>query len=130
MTKIALLDSSVLVGAFRKEDPHFLEAKKMLNTYDVFVIPEYILVETLTVLKMREGKERAKMCNEFLQNNQQCVFRSTTNTELQQTLEKFFQTKTLSFIDHLIALISLHENIPLLTFDLELRKYCAEKKKK
>ena len=23
MTKIALLDSSVLVGAFRKEDPHF-----------------------------------------------------------------------------------------------------------
>ena len=101
----------------------------MLNTYDVFVIPEYILVETLTVLKMREGKERAKCATNF--------FKITTSVFfVQQQTQNFnkrwknFSNKTLSFIDHLIALISLHENIPLLTFDLELRKYCAEKKKK
>jgi predicted nucleic acid-binding protein len=118
-----LLDSSVIIASFREKEDLHLIAKDILGSLGDFVVPDYVLAETLTVIKLREGFEEAKNCHEFLTSSEHISIRSTSPEEFEKALIFFMaHHNNLSFIDTLLMILHEQENFSITTFDKDLEK--------
>ncbi|MBI3535650.1 MAG: PIN domain-containing protein, partial [Deltaproteobacteria bacterium] len=61
-----ILDSSVLVAFYRENEQNHMKAVDLIQSSEDFVVPDHVLAEVATVLKMREGFMVAKKALEFL----------------------------------------------------------------
>jgi predicted nucleic acid-binding protein len=118
-----LIDSSVLIAFFRKNDSCHNQALDLFFKFDRFLVLDYVLAETLTVLKQKSGQSVTAACNDFIQNSDCFVWEKITSDYFLDTVEFVTSTNNkLSFVDTLLLLKSKRENLEILTFDKELKK--------
>jgi predicted nucleic acid-binding protein len=118
-----LLDSSIVVAAFRDDDTNHKKAKALLMEGAIFVVPDVVLLESLTVLKLKEGFERMRECSDFLRNNADITIRYTAAKEWDSGFLMFSDEQgPLSFVDTLLLFLHTQYRMPLATFDKALQK--------
>lgn len=119
-----ILDSSVIIALFRKNEKLHKKALQLILDDDgIFVVPDYVLSEVLTVLKMREGLEVMKNCLDFLENSEDFKIYYTDKLIFGKAVERLRNTdNNLSFVDTLLLELSNLENLDLLSFDKEINK--------
>lgn len=119
-----LLDSSVIIAAFKHEESHYKEALQIFEYGQNFILIDHVLFEVGTVLKMREGLEVSQNCIDFLLNTEGIEFTKATEEETEETIIEFQkeENKKLSFVDTLLLIIMNTRKIPLATFDKDLQK--------
>ena len=119
-----IVDSSALIAYFRKKDVFHLISVEMIESLDKLTIPDYILAETLTVLKLKESWETATKCADFLTNSVNISIRPTPPLEFETTLKFFNKNRnSLSFVDTLLVILCKKEKQAVMTFDNEIQSF-------
>ena len=120
---MTILDTSVWVAFINRADSQHAQALSVLNTVALpVVVPEYILVETCSVLTVKVSKVAAVNWLNFVSDNQNCTLLFSEATWAKEMIT-FFKTKaprTLSFPD--AALLQLAQEYTILTFDKQLAR--------
>lgn len=65
-----LIDSSVIISAFREREITYQEAKNFLASGQPIIVLDYILAEIATVLKIRENRTAMKKCIDYLEEDE------------------------------------------------------------
>lgn len=118
-----ILDSSVVIALFKIDDAHHEKAKEIFFDADDFIIPNYILVEVLSILKMKGGIEAVEKCLQFLYNSEGVDIHEIHPETFDEAVTYFTKHKNnLSFTDVLLLILSQKTKISLITFDKELEK--------
>lgn len=118
-----ILDSSVIIALFRKSELLHKKAVELFMQDENYLIPDDVLAEVLTVLKIRENFETAQKCANFLLNVEDIEIRETESEIFQKALDFFLNNKNrLSFIDTLILVLSREKELEVATFDKDLAK--------
>lgn len=123
-----ILDSSVVIALFKSDDIHHKKAKEIFFDVDDFIIPNYILVEVLSILKMKCGSEAVKKCLQFLYNSEDVDIHEIHPETFDEAVMHFITYhNNLSFADVLLLILSQRTKISLVTFDKELEKISTKK---
>ena len=121
MASKIILDSNIWIGYFNKDDVHHSSSVKLISTLSTsnVYVTEYVVIESLSVLKMRKSEKVAMLCLDVFQHTHTIhvvpsgdIFKKTIN--LFQTLSD----KHLSFVD--MSLLSLSRDYEVKTFDKKL----------
>lgn len=116
-----ILDSSVIIAYFRKDEAHHEKAEEIFNTHENLIIPGVIVGEALSILKMKEGLKVAEDCAYFLENSVGIRIVMTEETTFQSAMRFFISKKNnLSFIDTMLLNYAKQKGIRIATFDKEL----------
>ena len=121
-----VLDSNVWIAFLNKEDSqHGKATKLMLETKDRILVPEYVLIETASVLKnYKRTAEAIEFVRTILKNVG--IF-LPSNTLAYETGILFCERKDrLSFTDS--ALLVLSKEYRVVTFDRELERAIARER--
>jgi len=122
-----LLDSSVIVAYLNPYDVNHEKAVNILKTIvfnkNEMIILSSVVIEVLNVVKMR-FRDYLSFAKEFLfkSPNLNIVNISEQNV-LEDSLSLFSKKNNLSLVDVLELNYSKGENVILVTFDKELKKY-------
>ncbi len=120
---MVIIDSSVWVAFFNKNDSQHDKAKKIFNGLKLKVIlPEYVFIEVSTILLMKAGKKIAEKFIEIAQDNSDVEIYLSNGDLFLDTVRLFKNSaqKKLSFVD--ISLLFLSESYKIITFDKNLQK--------
>ncbi len=118
-----ILDSSVIVAFFRENELDHIRAVDLIQSSEDFVIPDHVLAEVATVLKIREGFEVANEALKYLLSTDGIKINEMQPELFWSAMDFFGKSKNnLSFTDTLLLLFSRENRIPLVTFDKELAK--------
>ncbi|HMT01334.1 MAG TPA: PIN domain-containing protein [Candidatus Absconditabacterales bacterium] len=118
-----IVDSSILVAAFRKDEIHHQTALRTCQSADQILVIDYVLAETLTVLKMRESIYIMQKCHDFLFDSEGIIFDRLSDEEVKMSTDFFYShQKNLSFVDCALVIYKKCRNLPLATFDKYLQK--------
>lgn len=120
-SKPVIFDSNVWIGYFDISDTLHKEARRTLDAYkysQIFV-PEYILLETATVLKNNVDFALAQETIDLLLNTESFSF-LPSGQYFTDALKLFLSTQhpNLSFVD--VSLLALSKNYEVVTFDKKL----------
>ena len=97
-------------------------AVEMVESLDDLTVPDYILAETLTVLKLKESWPIAAKCADFLTNSSNISIRTTNPSEFETTLAYFTKNQNnLSFVDTLLIILCRKGKQSIMTFDREIK---------
>lgn len=120
---MSLLDSSVLIAFFRENDSSHQLALDIFHQFDSFLVLDYVLAETLNVLKQKENLTVCKFCNDFIRNSD-CFEIHATETNFVSEVTNFMvqHDDKLSFVDTLLLMKAWQADSELLTFDKSLQK--------
>ena len=118
-----LVDSSVIIAAFRENEAHHQDALALLQADSAFFVPSCVLSECATVLKLREGFEVATKCMEFLlQNTDFSVLHIDRKIFVKATEFFIGHDNDLSFVDTVLLILADSLDAPVATFDKDLQK--------
>jgi len=123
---IFLVDSSVIIAAFRKDEIYHQQALNILKSSSKIIILDLVLSEILTIIKMKENMEAVKKVIDFLINNKDIIIEKLDKNQQKKVLN-FFKTNhnKLSFVDTALLIFGKNKKLNLLTFDKELGKKFA-----
>lgn len=116
-----ILDSNVWVALFNEEDSLAEQARKVLQqNAPGILLPEYILIETCSVLKKRKHHQVAIQFLDRVLNNADIKFFYSSASLLKETVSLFSSQNltNLSFID--VSLLFLSQYYTVITFDKKL----------
>ncbi|MBT9096883.1 PIN domain-containing protein [Methylovulum psychrotolerans] len=111
-----IFDSNVWIAIINENDAHHEKALRLFSGHSAIYIPEYVVLETTTVLQLRASKYKADLFAKLIEN--------TTGLEVLYASDDFFlsvlrafqqQNQKLSFVD--CALFELSKNHAVHTFD-------------
>lgn len=118
-----LLDSSVVVALFRSKEDDHQRARKILEYDPHCIILDFVIAETMTVLKIRESLSIARQCHEFLMGEADITIHRTPTEEFDQALQYFMKNNNrLSLVDTLLFILHKKTKTPVATFDKDLAK--------
>lgn len=118
-----LIDSSIIIAAFREQEEHHNDALAILASAEKVLLLDIVLLEIITVLKMRENHGRAVKCMDFLTKNKDITFERVNDKDFFSALHFFREHKNnLSFVDTALLTVVNTRNITLATFDKDLQK--------
>ncbi len=118
-----LLDSSVIISLFRKEETNHRKACEIFANLQGFIISDYVLSEVATVLRLREGLRIATKAVTLLKWNTDVEIIRLTDGELEMTTHLFLREKTqLSFVDASLLILAKKRKLRLVSFDIDLQK--------
>lgn len=123
-----ILDSNIWIAYLNINDNQHRKAELLLSKIeDNIVITEYIIMEVVTVLSMRVGKQTADSFIDLVTNNQNIEVMSSSNEFFNNSLNNFLKYKknNLSFVD--ISLLGLSKKYQVFTFDRNLEKEILKK---
>ena len=118
-----ILDSSVWVAFFNKEDSQHKKAVQTLKKYRRgLLVTEYILLETSSVLCIRADKTTADKFLKMMMNNRDIKIMPAGKYFLNKVVKEFliYKEKFLSFTD--VSLMHLAKQHEIITFDKKLAK--------
>jgi predicted nucleic acid-binding protein len=120
-----LIDSSVFIAYFYKEDSQHLKAVKLLEDlfYDrhYFFYTDYVFSEVIAILNRKAGYPIAKIVADHLFYNGQCSIIYTDPAIFYKVRNRFCDQKTeLSFVDLSLIEIAQERKMDLVTFDQNL----------
>ncbi len=114
-----VLDSNIWIGYFNEKDSLHKQSVKIVEALNAVYVPEYVVLESVSILKMKSGPELANIClgifTDSLNINvipSSSIFSKTTN------LFKTLNDKHLSFVD--MSLLALSRDYEVKTFDKKL----------
>ena len=122
MSKKIILDSCVWVAYFVSSDS--LHRKALLLVSEIeeneIIVPEYVLLEVVTVLKAQKYHKQAKEFAKRVVESEALLFSSQDllNKSLRKCFEK--ENSKLSFVDS--ALLALSKKYKIISFDKALMK--------
>ncbi|MBI2645068.1 type II toxin-antitoxin system VapC family toxin [Candidatus Uhrbacteria bacterium] len=122
------IDSNYLVALFNPADSLHIHAKKIATQLDItkrdFVVSNFIFLEIVTVLSLRQGRRSACEAGEYLHSPS--IEMIHIDYVLQRETWNIFhsvQVKDVSFVDCSIIAVMYTEGIDtLLTFDSHFKK--------
>lgn len=120
-----LVDSSIFIAAFRNEETHNSEARKMIDSASQILILDYVISEIYTVLKIKKTEVIAKICLGYFLDTENIHVIRLTEEELQKVFKFCTDPENknkLSFVDSALYIVHQMRGIPLITFDKELKK--------
>lgn len=129
-----LLDSCVLTAFFNPFDNQHKKAIKLMNKLSqkdiVLILHSLVIIETLSVLKIKTDNKALIFCENELLNEEKFKLSEDKILISQNSdpLMLFNKHKYLSLIDCILVNICLQENIKLLTFDQKLNKAYQKEK--
>lgn len=116
-----IFDTNVWVALFVPTDSQHKKAVRTFRThYDVpKLVPEYVLLETLTIIKLQASRDDAQQClDRFLYTEQLEILPASHSFDATITLWQTLPDKHLSFVD--MALLALSREYTVVTFDKKL----------
>ncbi len=117
-SKKFLIDSSVFVAYFRKEDRFHEQALKWIESQKNLAITDYVLLEASTVLQIKEGHLEATKALHSMVFNKEIEILKLTVDELAQTIALFSEQKEkISFVDASLLVLAKDRGLTLATFD-------------
>jgi predicted nucleic acid-binding protein len=117
-----IFDTNVWVALFNENDAHHEKAQQLFLQTESVTIPEYIILETTTILQMRASKQIADLFAKMITSTEQLEILYASDLFFHAVLKLFQKqhTKKLSFVD--CALLELSANYKIHTFDEALEK--------
>lgn len=117
-----IFDTNVWVALFNENDAHHEKAQQLFLQTESVIIPEYIILETTTILQMRASKQIADLFAEMITSTEQLEILYASDSFFHAVLKLFQKqySKKLSFVD--CALLELSANYKIYTFDEALEK--------
>lgn len=116
-----ILDSNIWIGYFLETDAHHAKAVQLISGLkgQSIYIPEYVLLECATIIKMHSGQTLGVQCIDFFINTENITVLSSVLFFF-ETLDLFkeLNEKYLSFVD--ISLVHLSQSYDVQTFDKKL----------
>jgi predicted nucleic acid-binding protein len=120
---MTIFDSNVWVALFHEHDSLHDRAVSVLSTIVApLIVPEYVIVETCTVLERTAGKIAADTFIDYLENTENVEILYSNFSVLNETL-RFYQAhphRGLSFVD--VALLHFSSTHLVITFDAALKR--------
>ncbi len=117
----SIFDTNVWVALFNEQDAHHDAAQRLFSQDETVFIPEYVILETTTVLQLRASKQKADMFAEMIFTTEQLEVLYASDSFFLSVLTLFQQqSMKLSFVD--CALLLLSEHYKVYTFDEALEK--------
>ena len=127
---MTILDSNVWIAFLNESDSQHKKAEKVFNVILLPIgMPEYIIAEVASVLAMRASKTIADKFIDIALDNQDIQIIFSSRSFFTGAMESFKNSKQkqLSFVDS--VLLYLSQNHEIITFDENLRKAIAAKKR-
>lgn len=119
---MTILDTSVWIALFHKEDSQHKKALALTTKLKEIVVPEYVILEVCTVLRAKAGGGVAEQFLEYALNSDNVTVLYSDSKLFGGTTKLFQHThsKKLSFVD--TALLYLSRTHDVVTFDKELAR--------
>jgi predicted nucleic acid-binding protein len=117
-----ILDSNIWVAFFNFEDSQYKSAKDVMSQISTsLLVPEYVVIETCTVLTQKTNKSSTNKFLDFIFSNSDIEILYSGMDFFQNVLALYrkFNNEQLSFID--IALLYLSNQHEIVTFDKVLQ---------
>lgn len=114
-----ILDSNIWIGYFNQKDSLHKKSVKIVEDLSAVYVPEYVVLETVSILKMKSGSELANICLGIFTDS--LNINVIPSTSIFNKTIKLFQTlndKHLSFVD--MSLLALSRDYEVKTFDKKL----------
>ena len=126
----AVIDTNVLIYEFIEDSEYHNDVKEVLNMLDNIIIPEIVINEFIYV-SSKIGVSFNIIKNKILEiyNSYQSEIIEIKNDYIIDIINNFsniYEFK--NFNDVIISFISKAKDIPLFTFDNNLKKYCTKNK--
>jgi len=119
-----IFDSNVWVAFLNEDDPNHPEAVKIFGTHEskIICLPEYVALETATVIMLKKDKKTADLFLEMALDNENIQVLYSSKDIFLDTIQFFYRTKNkkLSFVDH--SLLYFSDKYEVVTFDKDLLK--------
>lgn len=117
-----ILDSNVWIALYYEEDSQHKKALRLAPSFLRIAIPEYIILETSTILLVKVGKEASEKFLDHVFDNREITILFSTREFFQETVKVFREKndKKLSAID--ASLLHLSAEHEVITFDKDLEK--------
>ncbi len=126
----AVIDTNVLIYEFIEDSEYHNKAKNILDTIDNIIIPEIVINEFVYV-SSKLGVPFNIVKNKVLEiyNSYQIEVIEIQNDYIINIINNSINVYEFkNFNDVIISYISRIKNIPLFTFDNNLKKYCTKNK--
>ena len=120
---MTILDSNIWIGYLDTNDSlHARAAVVCAGTERPFILPEYVLVEIITIITYKRGKQAADNFIKSIDNNEAIELLPSDPEFLKEILKFFCESVTskLSLTD--TALLYLSQTYTVLTFDKQLAR--------
>ena len=127
-----VLDSNIWIASFDRSDSTHAEAEAVFEELEqqkeVVIVPEYILLETVTMINRLVGKKQSDVFLGLVFNTDGVEVLPSTPDFLEEVVTAYmrYNTKRFSFAD--VSLIVLSLEFTVYTFDQHLRKEIARVK--
>lgn len=117
-----IFDSNVWIAFFSQDDSCHYQANDIFKKYTKFTIPEYVILETSTILKIRKNKSLANNFIKKIISDDSINILTMSDSFFIDVMNSFIESSDskLSFIDH--SLLCLSKNYKIITFDKDLEK--------
>jgi len=112
-----IFDSSVWIAYFSPSETRHSEARKLLEQAAVIIIPEYVLLEVVTVLRQKKEEELLAGFMSLATDAKTYLPADTLGSEVAAEYTKP-RYKKLSFVD--VSLVLLAKQYNVVTFDKAL----------
>lgn len=125
-----ILDSNVWIALYLEEDSQHKKALKLAPSFWQVAIPEYIILETCTILLLKAGKGVSEKFLDYVFDNREVTVLFSTRDFFQETVRVFREKneKKLSATD--ASLLYLSNDHEVITFDKDLEKAIKKHAKK
>ncbi len=121
-----IFDSNIWIALFNKNDSHHEKVSNLFLEPQSIYVPEYIILETTSVLQLRASKQIANMFAQMIIETKQVEVLYTTEAFFNTVLKLFQkQQKKLAFVD--CALLVLSKDYKIYTFDKALNLAIEQK---
>lgn len=118
-----LLDSCVLIAAFRRWEVHENISIEILESWEMLWITDFVLSETLTVIQMRESHQAMQKCYSYITIHPKISIIKTNSQLFDQVIDAMIATPSnLSFVDRLLILYHRNHQYKIATYDKETLK--------
>lgn len=119
---MTIIDSSVWVAWFDKDDSQHAQAEKIFEQEHAFAVPEYVVSEVCTVLSRKKGHAYAEKFLTLMLDNADITILFSSKELFHETIESFRVVcrRRLSFVDSILTVLS--RSYAILTFDRVLQK--------
>lgn len=117
-----IFDSNFWIAYFDKNDSQHKKAVVIFEREPAFLITEYCILETTSILSRKSGKANAETFLDTVFENSDIVILYSHQSFFAGTVESFRKSKNknLSFVD--ISLLYLSGEHEVITFDKDLEK--------
>ena len=125
-----IIDSSVWIALYNKADNQHAKAMSISATFANVALPEYVFLETCTLLLAKAGRDVAELFLAYALDSADVTVLHSSPEFFQATTSLFrhLTNKNLSFVD--VSLLVLSESYEVITFDKALARAIAARKRK